>query len=49
MDYNQVASTYDMRYQVSPLSGVSQALHKLAERISARSALEVGCGTGHWL
>lgn len=47
LNYNPLAATYHQRYDVSPLPGVTAALHELAQ--DARQVLEVGCGTGHWL
>lgn len=47
--YDAVAETYDRRYAVHPLAGVERALRTAARRQRVRRALEVGCGSGHWL
>jgi SAM-dependent methyltransferase len=47
VDYDALAPTYDKRYEVGPLTGISAAVRELAagrDRI-----LEAGCGTGRWL
>jgi ubiquinone/menaquinone biosynthesis C-methylase UbiE len=49
VDYEQLAPVYDRRYVANPLSGVGFALKSVVETIEARSVLEAGCGTGHWL
>jgi ubiquinone/menaquinone biosynthesis C-methylase UbiE len=49
VDYDQIATTYDNRYQQNDYSGVEAALSAfVGERFDQR-VLEVGCGTGHWL
>jgi len=49
VDYDQIATTYDRRYQQNDYSGVEAALIAfVGERFDQR-VLEVGCGTGHWL
>ena len=49
VDYDQIATTYDRRYQHNDYSGVEAALIAfVGERFDQR-VLEVGCGTGHWL
>ncbi|MBN1286187.1 MAG: class I SAM-dependent methyltransferase [Anaerolineae bacterium] len=50
VDYDQIAPAYNRRYtndQGQP--GIADALRRLAGEIRAARALEVGCGTGHWL
>ena len=49
VDYEPVATRFDERYEVSPLGEVADALGDVAREARARSALEVGCGTGRWL
>jgi SAM-dependent methyltransferase len=47
-DYDSIADRYDRRYALLHYDGVREALHNfLTPAVSA--ALEVGCGTGHWL
>jgi ubiquinone/menaquinone biosynthesis C-methylase UbiE len=48
VNYDQVAPTFDQRYTSNVFDGVAGALLNLATP-SAKSVLEVGCGTGHWL
>lgn len=48
LDYDRLAPSYDQRYRESSYAGISA----LIDRVRARTqgpALEVGCGTGHWL
>jgi ubiquinone/menaquinone biosynthesis C-methylase UbiE len=49
VDYDQVAATYNRRYQANSLPGVSHTLRSLVQDLPASSVLEVGCGTGRWL
>lgn len=49
VDYDQVAPTYDSRYQLSQFAELEQALLQFMGDHSALQVLEVGCGTGHWL
>ena len=49
VDYDQVAPTYNRRYQANPLPDVAKTLRGLVEDFAARDILEVGCGTGRWL
>jgi SAM-dependent methyltransferase len=48
VDYERVAPGYDRRYAERSYRGVEEALTSFLEG-AARDALEVGCGTGHWL
>lgn len=49
VNYDQIAPSYDVRYQANQLVGVENALLDLARKINPRKILEVGCGTGRWL
>lgn len=49
LDYNPIASDYERRYTAGVWSGVAATLNDLVKEESIRQALEVGCGTGHWL
>jgi ubiquinone/menaquinone biosynthesis C-methylase UbiE len=49
-NYDSIAARYDRRYRLHDYAGVRDALlNFLAAPTPAGSALEVGCGTGHWL
>jgi len=48
-DYDQIAPTYDTRYERNSYAGVEQALREFVESRSDLRVLESGCGTGHWL
>ena len=48
-DYDQIAQTYDRRYQRNSYAGVENALRGFVGSQSGLQILEVGCGTGHWL
>jgi len=48
-DYNSIASRYDRRYDLHAYAGVKEALLNFFGSGVASAALEVGCGTGHWL
>ncbi len=45
-EYDKIASKYDERYAASDFGGIENLLSKF---YSAKSALEIGCGTGKWL
>jgi SAM-dependent methyltransferase len=49
LDYDTIADAYDRRYLRNDYSGVEQALIAFAGQDLQGRALEVGCGTGHWL
>lgn len=49
VDYNTIASTYNQRYDVDKLGGITKALNELIARYKTNNILEVGCGTGRWL
>ena len=49
-DYDQIARTFDRRYERNQYAGVAQALREfIGYRPGRVQILEVGCGTGHWL
>ena len=48
-DDDQIAHTYDKRYERNPYVGVEQALRQFIGSRPGLQILEVGCGTGHWL
>jgi len=48
-DYDQIAQTYDRRYERNQYAGVEKALRQFVGDRSGLRVLEVGCGTGHWL
>ena len=47
--YDQVAATYNRRFEENDRRETARALLALAEDRKARQILEVGCGTGRWL
>lgn len=47
MNYDTIAHSYDRRYDRNDHTGVEQTL--LAFLRGSVAAIEVGCGTGHWL
>jgi SAM-dependent methyltransferase len=49
VDYDQVASNYNQRFEAGEYPVPLQALAELAGRIGARRVLELGCGTGRSL
>lgn len=50
VDYDRVASTYDRRYDRTRYEGIQAGLHGfIGSEPRLTAALEVGCGTGHWL
>jgi ubiquinone/menaquinone biosynthesis C-methylase UbiE len=48
-DYNRIAEKYDLRYDLHTYAGVKEALFNFLDSGTVSTALEVGCGTGHWL
>lgn len=49
VDYDDVAATYDQRYARQAYDGVARTLIDFVADAGAAVALEIGCGTGHWL
>ena len=49
MKYDQIAPTYDRRFDPRQPQPILSALLDLANQIQAQTILEVGCGTGFWL
>jgi ubiquinone/menaquinone biosynthesis C-methylase UbiE len=49
VDYDAVAPTFDERYAHHRYSGIERALTHFIGAAGGVAALEVGCGTGHWL
>jgi SAM-dependent methyltransferase len=49
VNYDQIASTYNQRYDVHDFVGIAAALRSLTQDIAPERILEVGCGTGRWL
>jgi ubiquinone/menaquinone biosynthesis C-methylase UbiE len=47
--YDRVAPDYDRRFRLGGLPGVADALRRATAATRGGRALEVGCGTGHWL
>jgi SAM-dependent methyltransferase len=49
VDYDEIAPTYDRRYDAGDPEGAATALLEVVGRVRGGRVLEVGCGTGHWL
>jgi ubiquinone/menaquinone biosynthesis C-methylase UbiE len=49
VDYDAVAATFASRYERNDYRGVQAALTQFLGDSGVGAALEVGCGTGHWL
>lgn len=49
LNYDVISTAYNQRYPAAQTWERGQALLELAASLNARSALEVGCGTGYWL
>jgi ubiquinone/menaquinone biosynthesis C-methylase UbiE len=48
-DYDQIAPTFDQRYERNDYGGVARLLREFIGNERGLRLLEVGCGTGHWL
>jgi ubiquinone/menaquinone biosynthesis C-methylase UbiE len=49
VDYDVVAPAYDRRYSYRQYASTRELLRRFIGDDDAITALEVGCGTGHWL
>jgi ubiquinone/menaquinone biosynthesis C-methylase UbiE len=49
VNYDHIAQTYDRRYEENQYTGIEQALLQFMDSPPGLQALEMGCGTGHWL
>ena len=49
VDYDDVAATYDQRYARQAYDEVGRVLLDFVGDAGHPAALEIGCGTGHWL
>jgi len=49
VDYDDVAQTYNRRYERNRSEGVRVALHDFLGDAGNLDVAEIGCGTGHWL
>jgi ubiquinone/menaquinone biosynthesis C-methylase UbiE len=49
VDYDQIASHYNRRYELHAYPGIRATLREVAASIPRSRVLEVGCGTGEWL
>ena len=49
VDYERLADRYERRYATHSYESIAAALRGLVAEGRVQGALEVGCGTGHWL
>jgi len=49
VNYDEIASTYNERYEAGSFKGIGSTLNSLIQNSTAQKILEVGCGTCHWL
>ena len=49
VDYDQIASCYNRRYELHAYPGIRATLREIATSMPQPRVLEVGCGTGEWL
>jgi ubiquinone/menaquinone biosynthesis C-methylase UbiE len=49
IDYDEIASDYDRRYELHDYPGIRAALFASIQSPERPRVLEVGCGTGRWL
>jgi ubiquinone/menaquinone biosynthesis C-methylase UbiE len=49
VNYDDVASGYDRRYERNRYDGVRAVLRRFVDSAPGAAVAEVGCGTGHWL
>lgn len=49
MNYNNIASKYDERYESGQLSNIEKFLFDIINQNHFKNIVDIGCGTGHWL
>lgn len=49
LNYDAIATQYNQRYPTQQKWERGEALLNLAQKINAKTILEIGCGTGYWI